>query len=172
MGITGKRSIPRLAQLEGNFLESVLPIRAFATLTTRGQVTQYWLDELFSTWIVGVQAHNRMTVGWIKSREIDPQRHIHAALVAASPLDCAQAAQLWKLIAAPRYSEAAKIEPYQDAICGLGYVLKELDSSAEDVHFSPNLNAFAPNLKPVFRTNSAQTRQLRRIKAQLEGALP
>jgi hypothetical protein len=157
-----------LAQLEGIFLESKLPVRAFATLTAPGRMAQHTFDKLFSTWIQGVQAHNRLTVGWIKAEERAPQRHLHAALVATSSLDCVHAAQLWRFIAAPRYSEAAKVEPYRKGVCGLGYVLKTLGSSFEDVQFSPNLPAFASNLRPVFRTNSAQRRQHRRIMQQFE----
>lgn len=168
----GRHRISPLAQLEGNFLESRLPVRAFATLTTPGQVAQHRFDELFSAWIRGVQAHNRLTIGWIRAEECAPQRHLHAALIAASSLDCAHAAQLWKFIAAPRFSEAAKVEQFQEGICGLGYVLKSLGSSPEDVQFSPNLAAFASNLKSVFRTNSAQRRQRRRIMEQIERAHP
>jgi hypothetical protein len=167
---TGGRRIPLSALIEGDFLESKLPVQAFATLTTSRRLARYRLDELFSRWIQGVQAHDGWTIGWIKAEEYAPQRHVHAALIAASPLDCAHAARLWKSIASPRYSRAAKIERYRKGICGLGYVLKTLGDSLEDAQFSPNLPAFAPSLKPVFPANSAQKRQRRRIMQQFQKA--
>ncbi len=166
---TGGKKIPHVALLEGNFLESKLPVRAFATLTTARRLPQYKLDGLFSRWIQGVQARNRLTIGWIKAEECFPlQRHVHAALIAASPLDCDHAARLWRSIAAPRSPKAAEVKRYRKGICGLPYVLKTLGGSMEDAQFSANLNAFAPSLEPVFPTNSAQKRQRRRIKRQLE----
>jgi hypothetical protein len=167
---TGERKIPHAALLEGNFLESKLPVRAFATLTTSRRLPQYRFDGLFSRWIQGVQAYNRLTVGWVKAEERAPQRHVHAALIAASPLDCDHAARLWKSIAAPRSPKAAEVKRYRKGVCGLGYVLKTLGGALEDAQFSANLNAFAPSLEPVFPANSAQKRQRRRIKQQLEEA--
>ncbi len=165
-----ERRIPLAALLEGSFLEETLPVQAFATLTTLRQFARYRLDGLFSRWIQGVQAYNKWTVGWIEAEELTSQRHVHAALIAASPLDCDHAAQLWESIASPHYSQAAEVKPYVKGICGLGYVMKTLGGSLEDVQFSANLSAFAPSLEPVFPANSAQNRQRRRIKQQLEKA--
>ena len=157
----------------GNFLESKLPARAFATLTTPRRIPFHKIDESFSAWIRGIQAHNRLTLGWVKSIENDPQRHIHAALIAVSPLDCTHAAALWRSMVAPRYSEAAKVEPYRRGLCGLGYVLKRLDGRMEEIQFSENIRAFAPGSgKSCFRTSSAQRRQVRRIKAEIRRADP
>jgi hypothetical protein len=157
-----------MAKVEGNFLESKLPARAFATLTTKSRMAQPQFDELFRVWIRGLQAHNRVTLGWVKSQESDPRRHIHVALVAAAPLDCGHAATLWQAMVAPRYSEAASVEPYTRGLCGLGYVLKRLGSPNEESQFSDNLHAFALGSgESLFRTNSAQRRQVRRIKVQL-----
>ena len=166
-----RRFIPLLARREGYFLESILPVRALATLTAPRQVARQRLDESFSEWIQRLQAHNRATLGWIKSSENTPQRHIHAALIAGLPLDCAHAASLWQAMVAPRYSEAAIVEPYQNGLCGLGYVLKRLDWLGEEPQFSDNILAFGPSSgKSQFRTTSAQRRQVRRIGTQLERA--
>jgi len=167
-----QRRISPLAKMEGNFLECNLPARAFATLTTLHRVTQYRLDEMFLAWIHGVQAQHRLTLGWIKTIEICPQPHIHAALIAAAPLDCAQAALLWRTMVAPRYSDAARVEPYVNGLCGLPYVLKRLGSLTEEPQFSDNILAFAPGSgKSLFRTNSAQRRQVCRIKATMVQAV-
>lgn len=152
-----------------NFLEFKLPARAFATLTTRGRTARYRLDESFSAWIQGIQAHNKATLGWIKSNESNPRLHIHTALIAPVPLDCHHAAQLWQMMVAPRYTDAAKVEPYRLGLCGLGYVLKRLDTRMEEIQFSDNIGAFAPGSgKSLFRTSSAQKRQMRRIKAEIQ----
>jgi hypothetical protein len=164
--LMGKRKIPTMARIEGDFLESRLPVRAFATLTTVMQASQGRFDDLFRRWVQGVQEHNRLTVGWIKAHEHDSQRHAHVALVAGAPLDCSHAESLWQAIAAPRYRQAGEVQPYRSGICGLGYVLKSLNSSVEDVQFSANLTAFAQGSgKSQFRSTSA--RQHRRIGAQL-----
>jgi hypothetical protein len=156
-----------MAKIEGNFLEANLPAQAFATLETFHQTAQYRLDSLFSTWIKGVQAHNRVTLGWIKSVENEPQPHIHAALIAAAPLDCTHAATLWRAMIATRYSKAAEIEPYRRGLCGLGYLLKRLGNATEDIQFSDNITSFAATGgESLFRTNSAERRQHRRIKVQ------
>jgi hypothetical protein len=159
-------------KLEGAFLERNLPARAFATLTTLHRVAQYRLDEMFLAWLRGVQAHDRITLGWIRSIESCPQPHIHAALIAAAPLDCTHAALLWRAMVTPRYSEAAIVEPYREGLCGLGYVLKQLNNHMEEIQFSDNIQAFAPGCgKSLFRTNSEQRRQVFRIKAAMVQAV-
>jgi len=166
---TGQRRIPVAAKMEGNFLESRLPARAFATLTTPRRVGQRRLAESFSAWIQGIQAHNRVTLGWIKSIENDSQPHIHAALIAAARLDCTHAAMLWRAMVAPHYSEAAIVKPFRRGLCGLGYVLKRLGNTTEDIQFSENITSFAAgNEKSLFRTSSAERRQGRRIKGQFK----
>jgi hypothetical protein len=168
---TANGRIPIVARIEGDFLESNLPARAFATLTTPGRISQYRLEESFSKWIQGIQAHNRLTLGWIKSIENGPQLHIHAALIAAAPVDCIHAAAFWQMIVAPRYSQAAIVEPYKNDLCGLGYVLKQLGNPKQEPQFSDQIRAFAPGCgKSAFRTNSAQRRQVRRIKAAMRQA--
>jgi hypothetical protein len=163
------RTIPSLAKLESNFLESLLPFQAIAHLTTLRPMSRDRLNDAFSQWVQALQAHHRMTLGWVKSMEDAPQRHIHAALIATIPLDCTHAAALWQAMVAPRYTEAARVEPYRDGLCGIGYVLKRLDSPNEEPQFSDNIPAFAqPARKSRFPTNSAQRRQQRRIGAQLE----
>lgn len=161
-----------MAKMEGNFLQRNLPAQAFATLTTLNRMSQYRLDDLFLQWIRGVQAHHRMTLGWVKTIEIDPQPHIHAALIAAAPLDCTQATLLWRAMVAPRCSCVAIVEPYRERSCGLGYVLKRLgNSSMEEPQLSDNIRAFAPGCEQsLFRTNSAQRRQVRRIRAEMAQA--
>lgn len=164
----GSRRIPPLAKLESTFLESILPIQAIAHLTTLRPMGRDRLDGAFSRWIQALQAHHRMTLGWVKSIEHSPQRHIHAGLISVSPLDCAYAAALWRMIAAPRYAKAAIVAPYKDGLYGLGYVLKQLGGSNEESRFSDNIASFVQHGgRSHFRTNSAQRRQLRRIKRQL-----
>jgi hypothetical protein len=166
--LMGKRKIPTMARIEGDFLESRLPVRAFATLTTVMQASQGKFDDSFRRWVQGVQAHNRLTVGWIKAQENDPQRHAHVAFIVGRPLDCTHAESLWQAIAAPRYKQAGQVKPYRLGVCGLDYVLKQFDSPAEDVQFSDNLAAFAHTIgKSQFRSTSAQRRQHRRIGGQL-----
>lgn len=160
--------IPSMAKMAGNFLELKLPAKAFVTLTTRSRVAPQRLDELFFAWIRGVQAQHGLTLGWVKTIEIYPQPHIHAALIAAAPLDCTHAALLWRAMVAPRYSDAARVEPYRDCLCGLEYILKHLGSPTEEPQLSDNVRAFAMGSgKSLFRTNSAQRRQVRRIKAAM-----
>jgi hypothetical protein len=160
--------IPYLAKIEGEFLEGILPVQGFATLTTPRRVTKSELDSLYARWIVGLQARHRATLGWVRSIETNPSPHIHVALVAAVPMDCAHAAMLWSQIAGARYLEAARVEPDKLGLCGLGYVLKQLGSAASEPQFSDNIRAFALSSgKSYFRTSSAQRRQVRRIKAQL-----
>ena len=163
------RRIPAAAKIEGKFLESTLPVRAFATLTTLRSARLPMLKQSFSAWVQGIQAHNRLTLGWIKSIENDSWKHIHAVLIASAPLDCVHAATLWQAMVAPRYSQAAKVEPYRPGLCGLGYVLKRLGSTEEDIEFSRNIRSFASGSgKSLFRTKSAERRQSRRISAQCE----
>ena len=168
LGDRETRRIPHLAKIEGEFLEEILPVRGFATLTTPRRVTKSELDSLYARWIVGLQAHHRATFGWVRSIEPNPSPHIHVALVAAVPMDCAYAARFWCLIAAPHYLESARVEPYKRGLRGLGYVLKQLGDVTSEHQFSDNIRAFAlGNGKSYFRTSSAQRRQVRRIKAQL-----
>jgi hypothetical protein len=163
------RRIPQLAKLESCFLESILPFQAIAHLTTLRRLRREDLEYTFSRWIRALTAHHRMTLGWVKSIENTPQRHIHVVLIAPRSLDCSFATLTWQAIASPRYSEAAIVHPYRSGIFGIGYVLKRFDSPSADVQFSDNIAHFAAHAgKSLFRTNSAQRRQWRRIKKQLE----
>jgi hypothetical protein len=167
---TAPGRIPIMPRLEGRFLESKLPIRAIATLTTVRQISQNQFDEYFRRWVGDVQAFNRVTIGFIKAQEYEPQKHAHVALIAAARLDCSHAARLWRTIAAPRYARAAEVMPYRNDIGGVGYVLKSMDACSENVEFSHNLAAFALGSgKSIFRTTSAQRRQHRRIQEQVRG---
>jgi hypothetical protein len=131
------------------------------------------LNEAFLAWIQSIQAHHKTTLGWVRSIECFPKPHIHAALIAALSLDCAFVATLWQEMVAPRYSEAAKVGPYRRGHCGLGYILKQLDSRLERIEYSDNIAAFAPGSgKSHFGTSSAETRQIRRIQAQILRANP
>ena len=72
---------------------------------------------------------------------------------------------------APRYSYAAKVEPYQSGLCGTGYILKALGTPAENIQFSENVAAFADTFKgSFFATSGPQRRQQRRIREQLRRA--
>lgn len=156
------------ATIEGEFLEAMLPVKAFATLTTRHQAAVGMLYHQFALWIRAIQKHHRVTVGWVLSIESFPKRHIHAALVASIPIECDHAAALWQGIAAAGYSEAAKVKPYRIGRCGLGYVLKQLGAHGNEIRYSDNIAAFsARSAKSRFPTTPTQRRQQRRIRAQL-----
>ena len=167
----GKPRVSPLAKLEGKFIESNLPLQAFAHLTIPWRGNQEKLFGQFRGWIQALQRYHRITIGWVITLEHKPSPHIHAALIASAPLDCTHAALLWRAIAAPRYSEAARVEAYRDGCCGLGYVLKQLDTNAEDIRFSDNLTAFASTAgQSAFEASPSHLRQQRRIQKQLKNA--
>jgi hypothetical protein len=169
MSSTPTRRIPELAICEGKFLESILPIQAIATLTTPVNHSGEEMSLAFLDLVAEIQAHERFTVGWIRALEHSPREHIHAVFIAPARLDCSFAESIWRLRTAQRYSEAARVEPYQAGRVGFGYVVKTLDTEREDLIFSDNLPAFALNYSgSASRTTSAQRRQVRRIKRQLE----
>ncbi len=166
---TGKRRIGPLAMMEGQFLEDILPLQAFATLTMPCRVSELKLNGMFSEWVQAVQSANRLTLGWIKTLELAPSPHIHAALIAVAPLNCVNAESLWRTKVRTRRPDAAKVELYINDLAGLGYILKRLGSSREEPECSDNVLAFASGRgDSLFRTNSAQRRQFRRIRAELE----
>jgi hypothetical protein len=173
LSIDARKYIPNAPLFEGNFLEAKLPLRAFATLTLPYHASPMMLDDKFSRWVRSVQAHNRLTLGWIRAYEPEPERHIHAVLLAAAPLDCFHAAMIWREQIALRYPTAAMVEPYEYGIGGLAYVLKSLDKDFEDVRFSANLDWFclAGERSPSVR-NSAERRQIRRIRRALFSPKP
>ncbi len=155
--------------MEGQFLERILPLQAFVTLTVPHRVSELKLNGMFSEWVQAVQSDNRLTLGWVKSLELAPSPHIHAALIAVAPLNCVNAESLWRTKIRTRRSDAAKVELYIKGLNGLGYILKRLDSPREQIEDSRNILAFAPGCgDSLFRTNSAQRRQVRRIRAELE----
>jgi hypothetical protein len=169
--VNARRYIPNTALCEGQFLETKLALRAFATLTLPYHATQMTLDDYFSRWTRCVQSHNRLTLGWIRAYEPEPERHIHAVLVAAGSLDCVHAAFIWREQVARRYALAANVEPYQYGIGGLAYALKSLDQLTEDVQFSSNLSAFGSGCKAKLSgLTSAERRQRRRIRLQQTAA--
>lgn len=171
MSLSGEpmRSLRALCRSEGAFLEYVLPIRAFATLTTLRQFSEARICGAFSEWISGLQRHSRLTLGWVRAIETRPRRHIHAALVAAEELDCDHAAISWRKLAAPRYADAAKVEPFRYGLYGLGYILKLMPQTDAGIQFSPNLSAFAHDgRESIFPTTPAERRHRRRIKAQMQ----
>ncbi len=161
------RYIPPPAQRESKFLETVLPIRAIAHLTALLPMSRDGLDYWFKRWIAALQAYHRMTIGWVMSVEAAPKPHIHAALIAANPLDCSHAALLWRTMVSPRYPDAAIVKPYRSGILGIGYVLKQNGFVTAESRFSDNITYFAPTVrKSLFRSNSAERRQRRRIRNQ------
>ncbi len=164
----GKARIPESAQTEGEFLESILPLQSFVHLTTRHSMSSDHLKSIFRAWILGIQKHHGVTVGWVRSIENFPMRHIHAALVATVPIDCNYAAAFWQTLAAPGYSDAAVVKPYRKGQCGMGYVLKQLNCPANMIQFSENIPAFAEGSGcSRFSTTPAQRRQHRRIRKKL-----
>jgi hypothetical protein len=114
-----KSGISRTAQTEGEFLESVLPVKSFAHLTTLHRMSTDHLKSVFRLWIQGIQKHHSVTVGWVRSMESFPKLHIHVALIAAKLIDSEYAASLWEALASPGYPEAARVEPYLVGRCGL-----------------------------------------------------
>ncbi len=101
--------------------------------------------------------------------EAAPKPHIHAALIAAIPLDCSHTALLWRKMVSPRYPDAAIVKPYRPGILGIGYVLKQNGFVTAESRFSDNIAYFAPTVrKSLFRSNSAERRQRRRIRNQTE----
>jgi hypothetical protein len=79
LSVNARRHIPKAALREGDFLETKLPLRAFATLTMPYHASPMTLDDGFSRWVRSVQSHNRLTLGWIRAYEQEPERHIHAS---------------------------------------------------------------------------------------------
>lgn len=151
----------------GNALEAILPFRAVATLTLPHSASIPALDGMFTRWLDGVQAHNHLTLGFIKAYEMYPRRHIHAALVAAGPLDCVHAVLLWQGVIGRKSSTLAQVEPFKYGIGGLAYLTKSLRSSAEDVQLSKNLSAFQNySASQFFGRTSSERRQQRRIRLQ------
>jgi hypothetical protein len=149
---------------EGEFLESVLPVQAFAHLTTLHDVSQYALGFAFRRWIDMVQRHHRLTLGWIQTMELQPATHIHAAIVAAAPLDCDIAARMWREQVAPNYCDAAQVKSFERGLCGLAYVMKELGNDSDAIRFSENITAF---VQTNDRVTIPANRQWRRIQAQI-----
>jgi hypothetical protein len=107
----------------GDFLEKVLPLRALASLTTLMQMSQNEFDYVVREWLRGVQAHNRwLTIGWIRAYEYKVRRHAHLALVAAAPLDCIHAENLWRKLTRRKYQRGAVVKPFSKGVAGLGYI--------------------------------------------------
>lgn len=170
MSFGGSKSrIPDSAKTECEFLESILPVKSFVHLTTRHRMSSDHLKSIFRLWIRGIQKHHRVTVGWVRSIEHFPKWHIHAALIAPVPIDCDYAAALWETLAAPGYSDAAKVKAYRMGRCGMGYVLKQLNCPANMIDYSDNITAFAAEAgNSQFPTTPAQARQQRRIREQFQ----
>jgi hypothetical protein len=163
----GRRCIPREAKQGAEYLESILPLQVFATLTVPSQISVIRFDGMFNQWIMGLQAHNRLTLGFIKAYERQPRLHAHAALVAAHRLDCGHAELLWQGVIGRRSSSAADVKPYAYGIDGLAYVMKSLDTMPEDLQFSSNLSAFCLETTSLFfGRNCSERRQVRRIRLQ------
>ncbi len=167
MSQSRRRFIPEEAKQGAGYLESILPLQVFATLTVPFEISVIRLDGLFNRWITGVQAHSRLTLGFIKAYERQPRLHVHAALVAAHRLNCDHAQLLWQGLIGKRSSSAADVEPYRYGIDGLAYVMKSLDTMPDDVQFSRNLSAFRDgSASRFFGRNSYERRQVRRIRLQ------
>lgn len=118
-------------------------------------------------WMELVQEHNAVTLGWIRALEPSPQLHAHVAILAARSIDNRHASLQWMQVTGARSKTAAVVEPYRFGICGLGYIMKSLDSHYEDVAYSSNLLAFVPDAeRRHFGRNAAERRQIRRIERQ------
>lgn len=154
-GITVKDAV-----LDGCLLETKLPVKAFATLTTHASQVEF--NDSFYQWVRGVQPQNRSTLAWIKTYESVPQRHAHVALIASAPLNCSRAESLWRAIAAPGYPESALVKPSGVEACRLGYIWERLHPSVENIEFSDNLLGFAiEDWQSKVRSTSARRRPRR-----------
>jgi len=103
----------------GAFLES-LPIRLLGTMTSpRSRSREAW-DDATREWLNQVERVHRCPIGYIKSLERYPARHLHIALVAAAPLSASVCEDLWRAILRTRSKSAALIELYQPGIGGMG----------------------------------------------------
>lgn len=164
-----KPRIPQFAKVEGEFLEVTLPMKALGHLTTSYPRSMDRLAYIFRAWILDLQRHHGATLGWVRTIERSPQPHIHVALVCSVPIDCDYAVRSWRRLAAPRYFDAARVEPYRRCHYGIAYVLKQLECSATAIQCSDNISAFALGAgESRFPTTPTQRRQYRRIKAQLK----
>lgn len=162
-----RKIIPEGAQSLGTFFESTLPLRATATLTLPHRVPLAKLEYSLGRWLGIVQAHERLTLGWIRSIEHQPQPHAHVVLVAMGQIDCAFAATAWRELTASRYGDAARVEPYEYGLGGLAYIMKAIPRPSEDVRFSDNITAFSPDSGHRFYgINAKERRHLRRVALQ------
>ena len=65
------------------------------------------------------EAHNRSTIGWVRSYEVLPRLHAHATLLAASPIDSGPPERAWQQVAGIKASTAAAVvEPFKKGITG------------------------------------------------------
>jgi hypothetical protein len=128
------------AVMEGCFIGTTFPVRAFASITT--QASQIEFDDLFDRWVRRLEAHARVSLAWIKVYKNEPTGHAHIAFIAKAPLYCSPAAAHWRRIAG-RFPGTVRLEPYRDRPCSLDYVCKRLEASVRNEEFSNNLAEFA-----------------------------
>jgi hypothetical protein len=142
----------------GAFLEA-LPIKLFATITAPRSCSREAWDGNTKDWLNQVERAHRCPIGYIKSLERYPARHLHIALVAALPLSASICEDLWRSILRTNSRSAARIEPFRPGAGGMAYLLKGLGSNHEEVELSPNIDYFDPHgWRPGDATTSRERR--------------
>jgi hypothetical protein len=81
--------VGQAASLAGQFLEAKLPVQAYLTLTTECGVGRLHMLGAFNRLVKDMMAHERQTLAWIRATEYTSKLHLHAAIIAAKPIDCA-----------------------------------------------------------------------------------
>ena len=165
------RRIPTEALLEAAFIESRIPLRAFAVLTMEHGASALKFSELHYRWVRALQEHHRVTIGWARAFELRPARHLHTVLSAVQPLDCDYAKLLWKHVAGQRHPDAALVRPYKVRIDGLAYTIKSLCDANADIRYSKDFTGFDPNAdRRFYGSMPGEARHIRRIAKQAKAA--
>jgi hypothetical protein len=148
----------------GTFLES-LPIKLFGSLTAPQRHTREAWESAIKEWQQHVERIHRCPIGYVRSLEHHPARHLHIALVAAPALSASICEDLWRSILRTNSKSAARIEPFRLGIGGMAYILKALDTTLEEIQLSPNLHYFDPlGWRPPGATTARERRSAHRAR--------
>jgi hypothetical protein len=158
----GTHTVSSVAQCEGAFLETALPVVAFASLTTPRKISRIRFDGVFKQWIDLVQAEERVSLGWVRAYEQAPYLHAHAAIIATAPIHCRRSEDLWMQVTGSPRKDSAKVESFEPGIYGVAYILKTLGTEHEDIAFSPNIPAFVPASDDQFYGRTPKERRARK----------
>lgn len=167
-GASYNHRISNPALLEGRFLEQQLPFKLFATLTVLRAHSAEMLKSRYLAWVRALRAEFQIPIGWVMAIEPYPRRHIHAGLVAHAALQDSTAERLWNQTTGMLHRDAAKVTAYRPGLDGMSYIMKLLDTQAEDVQFSDNLADFhIRSGPPALGKSSKDRRRSRRIAQSL-----